>query len=1029
MLVLKNAAGSPISILGYAKNVRLDLHLNETSVIEFSLPAFADGMPVPGYDEVVGFRDVEIVGIGQFKLIKPTEVGDGVKIEKQCKGYSVEFEFTQKKITLQNGTYKFWSIDGNQENTLLGMIMEKMPSWKVGTVSDTLYNKYRTFEVSGENLYNFIKSTVQQTYKCIFDFDTLTRTVNVIDVNDEVLSSPIYLSTSNLAKQIQIDEDTEGLVTRLDVSGAEGVSIRDVNPDGTNKIINLDYYMNPGNFPQTIIDKYFEWKNDYNANKQPYYALTIRYSAAVNESVAADAALRELEYELTALENELAVMFQAKEQNIEGVNDETISVKQAEIKAKNDAIDSHKTYIDTVKDRSADLIAQLSAINKACRFEDRFTPDEWLIIDRYLKDDEIAESTFAVSAVASYADVGGSETISTGVIEFSEAQIEHADNASNLLIYNITGGNVNISNISGQVISATIEAGSASHDLLISARLGECRLGDEVYPSGSITLSGSYQSFETDLSSDEDVDDWYTGTRIKFNILNTSRYFTLDTSEYDKRSVAWDLYEYGSEVLEGLSQPAYTFSIESANFLALEEFESFKNALTLGRKVYIENHRGSILKPICIGASVEYDSPSSLDLKFGDSYVATDSTFKMIDLLDQSISMGKTIDTSKYIYSAFVDSGADTEIKSFMNSALDISKNAIISSGDQAIGVDGAGIRLRKWKNEAKTAYDDEQIWMNNNSIMMTNDGWNTAEMAIGKFYDPGLGEICWGVIAPRIVGTMIAGTNLIIESAKTDGGIAVFRMDADGCRLYNSEFTVHNGETVIQIDPSSGIMIGKAPLFETDENGTTVIIEENRRFWADNEGNVFLKGHIEAESGTFHGELNAATGTFEGELVAATGTFSGDLEAAGGTFAGTLSASQLRVDNGDGTEFSVGDYITSTVANSKIPESIRTEVIQSEEFVRVKTFTDDANTWFTFHNELGFIVSKPPYIDEKTGKEVKGSIWSTITDNVGYHIKRSDVDEYIGSFTGDRLKVQGVEIGKIISKKTGTGGWVWTDA
>ncbi|MBR1948992.1 MAG: ribonuclease J, partial [Alphaproteobacteria bacterium] len=43
-------------------------------------------------------------------------------------------------------------------------------SWSVGTVDSSLIGKYRTYEVSEENLYNFIKNTLQQSYSCIFDF-------------------------------------------------------------------------------------------------------------------------------------------------------------------------------------------------------------------------------------------------------------------------------------------------------------------------------------------------------------------------------------------------------------------------------------------------------------------------------------------------------------------------------------------------------------------------------------------------------------------------------------------------------------------------------------------------------------------------------------------------------------------------------------------------------------------------------------------------------------------------------------------
>lgn len=118
------------------------------------------------------------------------------------------------------------------------------------TVDNSLIGKYRTYEVSDENLYNFIKNTLQQSYSCIFDFDTYNRVINVKDVSSTVPTNPLYISLDNLAKEITIEEDTESIITRLDVNGAEGVDIRDVNPTGNNKIINLDYYMTTDNFDQ-----------------------------------------------------------------------------------------------------------------------------------------------------------------------------------------------------------------------------------------------------------------------------------------------------------------------------------------------------------------------------------------------------------------------------------------------------------------------------------------------------------------------------------------------------------------------------------------------------------------------------------------------------------------------------------------------------------------------------------------------------------------------------------------------------------
>lgn len=88
----------------------------------------------------------------------------------------------------------------------------------------------------------------------------------------------------------------------------------------------------------------------------------------------------------------------------------------------------------------------------------------------------------------------------------------------------------------------------------------------------------------------------------------------------------------------------------------------------------------------------------------------------------------------------------------------------------------------------------------------------------------------------------------------------------------------------------------------------------------------------------------------------------------------------------------------------------------------------DELQRWFTFSDEQGLVIQKPAYTDAD-GVEHKASIWQTITDETGYHIKRTDLPGYVGSFARDRLIVDGVETGEIATRKTSNGGWVWVDA
>lgn len=834
-LILKNAGGTPLGVLGYATNVTLDAKYNEVSTLEFELPAYVDGIEVPYYDDVIGMRIIELRNVGQFTLVNPVETGDGVKRVKTCKANSLEYEFVYKKISIPNGTYKFYG-GTNREDTILGMILELMPSWHVGSISTSLWNKYRTFDETNENVYNFIKGSVQESFNCIFDFDTTQRLINIRDVSENAVSKPVFISNKNLAKQIELTENTEDIVTRLDVNGAEGVDIRDVNPTGTNKIIMLDYFMNEKNFSSALITKYNTWKNLVDNNRTAFYNLNIQHTLATMEKIAEEAKLADLQGELTSLENVLAVAIQAVARKLQ--TQSAIDQANANIRAKEAEIAAQKSKISTIETQITSYYNQLKAITNTCSFEKYFTSAELLQLDRYIKDDEISESSFVATTTATYSDPGVGQDLSGASFSLSDATITNVAGASTN-IYDCKGGTIEIGGLSAECISCVVERKQNS-GVTITAFLGKGTLNTHAFNTGCVSISGTFSAFS---ASDTDIS----------AIISGYMYFTMDASEYEKRSISWELYEYGLEVMRGLAYPTYSFSVDSANFFALDEFESFKNHIELGQKVYLEMNDDRVIEPICIGVKFNYGDLLSLELQFSDSYVSGDSEFRLVDLLEKSVSMGKNVEVSRYIYSSFVDSGASNSIKDFMTSALDTAKNAILSSTDQAITWDGAGFRLRKYSNEAHTAYDPEQIWMNNNSIVMTDDSWATAKMAIGKFHDDNLGD-CWGIVAPMIVGTILAGERLMIESSKKDGGVSVFTVDEDGCRLYNSDFevarTVGTKKTSIVLNPDIGIAIGSYPLYDTDATtGKKTLRTANAKFYADDDGNLHLTGQLTATS------------------------------------------------------------------------------------------------------------------------------------------------------------------------------------
>ena len=100
LLIFQNLDDTPIGVLKTAFNVEVDLCFNEISTLTFNLPAFMDGKDTANYKQTVGMRIVELKNYGRFILVDPQITDDGVKQAKVCTAYSLEYEFTFKKLPL-----------------------------------------------------------------------------------------------------------------------------------------------------------------------------------------------------------------------------------------------------------------------------------------------------------------------------------------------------------------------------------------------------------------------------------------------------------------------------------------------------------------------------------------------------------------------------------------------------------------------------------------------------------------------------------------------------------------------------------------------------------------------------------------------------------------------------------------------------------------------------------------------------------------------------------------------------------------
>jgi len=987
--ILRNMEGTALKILSHALNPNGTFSYMDVSEIMFDYPAQVDGEALEEYDLLTDMRILDVQNYGQFLLRNPVEKDNGISKIKSCHFYSLESEFMNKMLELEEGTYNFWNPLAT-DGTIIGMILEEMPSWSIGSISTDLIGKYRTFSVDNTNIYDFIRSTAQKTYGCVFDFDTYNRKIYVRSVNDGISIKPVYLSTKNLIKDIEVSYQTEDIVTVLDVYGADGVDIRSVNPMGINKIYNLDRYMNEEYFSASMVSKWNSWKTTFESYQQTYYDLVIEQQMQISRYQTEAAALGTLNGEMQTLEKQRAVIIQAiatdtaLQSDLDTINSR-IRSKQSEIDAKNSLLTTIKNGITTLNNR-------LKAINQATAFSTFFSASEIKQLDKYFRCGRLTDSSFVAASVDSYATDSTTKKLSSAIFNLTDLTTLRAEtHDAGKTFYTVRGGKIQESGtdftLNAQIVRGTLQVNS-DNSFIFSLYLNTGTINSTEFPSATLSMTGTMMNVTTGSSS------------LQFKVSSTTAYLTQAVTEYQRMSIEWELYEYAKTCLDKLSVPTYSFSVDCANFFVLDDFLNFAKQFTLGEKIYL--HMGdTVLNPIVVGVTLEFDDPTTLELNFGDQFRANNQPITFEDFLDQSISMGSTLDFNQFNYSSWVNTGANTSVQSFMKSAIDTMKNAIMSGDHNEMTIDPTGLRMRRY-DESKGDYDPRQIWMNHNSIMFTKDNWQSAEIGIGEFVDDNLGSL-FGIVAPALVGTILAGSQLIIESEKTDGGVVVFKVDAEGASLHNASFNLYGSSGGrIDLGATYGLVAGgnKNMLFYYDSEGqpTGVRTDKNRsisrinqlqsgespnaNLWFDMYGDAYFKGKVIATSGEFSGELKAASGTFTGALNGATGNFTGIVKASDFQIGdGTTFTSIMRTVNGQKYMAFDGKYISNLNAGSITAGKLDAQYINTSQLVVGTNIAMGSNAYIAWDHVNGYEDVEQDIADAKSAGTAAESIAKKIVE------------------------------------------------
>ncbi|MGM9608347.1 MAG: tail fiber domain-containing protein [Oscillospiraceae bacterium] len=932
--MLKKPHGAVIGPVGHYFGLEMELKFNEMSEVKFNYPKYVEGKATPLFNDLVPGKMLQIDPFGIFIIGKVEEEQEGMRCVREVTAYSREYEFAGKQVVFAAGTYNFWN-PADVENTVMGMLLSYTRNWKMGSVSPSLIGRYRTFDDTDVKALDFMLDTLQETYGCVFVFDTYNRIINVIDAEEDTVMVPVYVSSQNLMKEATVSTSSDNIITKLYVCGSDGVSIRNVNPTGDNYIYNLDYYISIGDLPDDLAAKWVTWQNEIFVKQPLYTSLVALRNSDQSRLVVEKAKLVDLQNELFTLDNTRATFLQMQ---MQAQNDETYqyfaqrladtaveySGIEAEIAAQEELIAEIQADYDT-------QLAQIVEINNELRLSSYFTSEELDILDPYFIDDSFIDETFAVFDI----DVSGNDDFtseSAVTLQFSPVTMDGVtvkdfiwtdvpcDGGHRMAA--LSGGKVAVIG-NNYELSANIVNGTLDHnngEVVCSLYLGSGTVNGTSFLSGSLTcvfnssysddtlLSGMTKNADTITSPDGSVSQtmyYYTGS-ASISGTGAKIYFTRNASEYQRYTVEQELYDYATTVLEDASSPTYEFDIESGNLLFAKEFEPFKDAIQLGCGAYVQLNEQMMLKPLLLEIHLDYEEPDNFELIFSNQFKRPDAVNTMKDIIKETTAMSRTLETNKYTFGA--SQNTTTWVKTLLENGYEAAMAQIMAGADNLVTIDQAGIKV-----DSTDGVD--RIYLNNGMIALYDKRTNTVKMAMGHFYNEASGTDFVGILADIIGGTLLAGQNLIIECPDPNGGVMQFKVDSSGVIINNGRMYMRTDKGAMGWDANYGFFAGTKDLFTTtdtgyvlptciDDNGDLILDDDGFpdgvNVWIGIDGKVYIRGNIYAEDGVFNGTVYAKDGEFNGTVYASAGSFTGTVNATSGVFKGTVQASSFLDSSGN---------------------------------------------------------------------------------------------------------------------------------
>lgn len=724
----------------------------------------------------------------------------------------------------------------NTKESLLHRLLKDVPNYSIKYVDESLWDIQRTFSIDGTNIYDELNGEIAEEIGCLFLFDSTDRSISVYDLKTNCnhcgyrgdfndicpecgstdldygygRDTTIFVDSETLANNISLSGKQDEVKNYIKVSGGDDIinaAIAACNPTGTQYIYSFSD-RDRDDMSDSLLNKLDEYAVEYDALTPTYQSIMKDIYDSIDEQLYLESTMMpDIEIASTNAQKELARL---TSENLNPIAVQDVSIASL-YTANNAVLGMAKCIVN-------------STVFKIEIVESSFESQTWkgkFRVTNYSDEEDTAENTGYITITINddysyYVNQKIKKTINRNDVYL----VDMFDSKTDLTVFKEELKKYCLSRLNSfesayqTIIDVLIESNCSNYStygniynglyvpyykklIAIQKEISKRSSEIEIVDARLTELEKSRSEITEQLNLQN-----YLGDELWKELCSFRREDSYENSNYisdglDNSEIlvkAQELFNKAKNEAITASTLQMSLSTTMINLLAIPEFKKLTGMFEGGNWIRIGLDE-KIYRLRLIHFKIDFSEIQNIEVEFSDVTQTANGLNDTKSLMNKVASMATNFN---YVaHQAEQGSKSFTELDKIRNDGLNTALYNISSSINQEFIIDEHGITGRQW-DDILGDYSPEQVKINNNILVYTDDYWQTAKAAIGKieYYNPirktnisQYGLLADAVISGILIGDNIIGGNIYSENYSSTTGTHI--------DLNNGDFTFAGGKFV----------------------------------------------------------------------------------------------------------------------------------------------------------------------------------------------------------------------------------------